>query len=101
MTASGAGVSCLNQNCCHLRMQVVLKTREKDLDLLDRRCSRRRSPDVIGLHTFTAGKSVGNFRQQIRSEAGKQPANRMHGCVRSNVMRALLRKKINVKRVNC
>jgi hypothetical protein len=38
---------------------------------------------------------------KLRSDAGKMPAIRMHGCVRANAMRVLLRKKINVKRVNC
>src|SRR5437870_2940824 len=92
----------LNSACNHLHGQMVLKERERELDLFDR--SRTR----LHLHSQTdkldqlPANSAGNFQPQVseRRARTRMSANRTQ-------MRALPktlhfhRKKINVKRVNC
>jgi hypothetical protein len=60
---------------------MVFKTYAGDLDLLDRgqtrRLSQPRSATANSLPAILPAISVNKFR----SDAGKMPANRMHGCV--------------------
>src|SRR5262245_30006141 len=82
-TVAVNGVSFLNQDCFHLPSQMVFKTYAGDLDLHDREPTRRQSPtrldSQIHRRQILPAISVNKFK----SDAGRTPANRTYGCVRS------------------
>lgn len=86
--------SWLNYLRVRLPMQVVLPKYARDLDLFDRFSPALPPTAATGYIKTNPGVSAGNFKlQSEHKERTNMPANRTW-------MRALLRKKINVKRVN-
>jgi hypothetical protein len=75
-TVAVNGVSFLNQDCIHLPRQMVFKTYAGDLDLLDRRRTRRQSrqrldSQIHGRHILPAisVNRLRNFGVRWQSEA--------------------------------
>jgi hypothetical protein len=80
---------------------MVLKERERDLDLFDRSQTLLHLQSQVAQSNQLPAHSAGNFQLQPTVPQAMMPAIRTPGRVRSTGMRVLLRKKINVKRVNC
>jgi hypothetical protein len=87
-------------------MQVVLPKYARDLDLFDRFPHALPLAAATGYIKTSTGVSAGNFKlQSEHKERANMPAHRTRdnrsGCRAGTPwIRALLRKKINVKRVN-
>ena len=123
-TARGHGVSFLNQACTHLPSQVVRKIHAKDLDLFDRcrmrLCSQSRVRTSDQLAANSAGKSQSQLSRLWNAPAERSGDSALDSAFNANQILKFpqqhperrrrfalpahstdLRKKINVKRVNC
>jgi hypothetical protein len=77
------GVSFLNQDCSHLLRQVVFRAHAGDLDLYDRRRTRRQSQARLDLQIHRRHILPAISVNKLKSEAGRMPAHRTQECVRS------------------